>query len=1139
MPLVLSLREIVYIHKTHSDQVHRFTFILLFMYAAFAAISQNPTLFETLSSEQTHVTFVNALTDEAEQNIMIYSNYYGGAGVGIGDFNQDGLQDLFFAGNMVTDELYVNQGSLSFQNTTKHSGILQDDGWSSGVVVADVNGDGYLDIYVTRELYDDEPERRKNRLYINDGPPDDQTKGYVPSFQEQAALYGVDDSERTRHASFLDYDQDGDLDLFLLNQPPNPGDYSSYYNQPLLIEQYRPRLLENSGPMTAGDTMGGFRDVTMAAGLGRTGFPNSATASDLNGDGWTDLYVANDFWVGDWYYLNNGDGTFTDVALDHLGHTSFSSMGVDASDMNNDGLLDLAVVDMAAEDNYRSKANMSGMNPAAFWKVVDDGGHYQYMYNTLQMNRGEGQMSEIAQQAGIATTDWSWSILMADFDNDQWKDVFVSNGLLRDIRNKDASKTLPDYLQGKLHEYIQQNPNPENIGIWDIVDIDRALALVPSEKLYNYFYKNEGDLSFSKTSTEWGITEKTFSNGASYADLDNDGDLDLVVNNINDPATIMKNNSVEQGRNHFLRIDAVPAAGKTNHGVKCSIKTADGEQFFEITGVRGMYSTSETIIHFGLGENQEVQEIQLTWPDGRMNTLQAIAADQSIEVHWEDATLPIAEPAKGVEPLMALAADRMPEPYRHQENPFDDYKTQVLLPHKMSTAGPHLSTGDVNGDGLEDLFVGGAIGQAGSFIIQQADGTFQPAVQAALEADQKQEDLGSALLDIDGDGDLDLYVVSGGNEYVASSIKYQDRLYLNDGSGQFTKDSSWMPDIRNSGSVVRPMDFDQDGDVDVFVGSHHIPWSYPETPSSTLLVNDQNRLQTPDQAVFDDLGMVNDAIWIDYNRDGWQDLIVVGEWMPITVLINEQGKAFTKLVLPVDIDTHGWWWSIESADFDGDGDEDLIAGNLGLNYKYKATAEEPFEVYYDDFDGNNSKDIVLTYYNYGIQYPLRGRQCSSEQIPQLKEKMPTYDIFASSDAAAIYGGTDLENALHLSATTFASLYLENDGQGNYKAHELPSLAQISSINDILIADYNRDNHLDVLVAGNLYDAEVETPRSDASYGLVLLGDGAGHFSPLTKAESGFSVPHQVKSLAQLKQSGQQLIFVGSNDGEMKVFEGKR
>lgn len=1092
------------------------------------------TLFETVDSSHSQITFNNIVKDTPLSNIMIYSNFYGGAGVGVGDLNNDGLTDIYFAGNQVADALYMNRGDLQFEDITSEAGIIDNGGWSSGVLIADINQDGYNDIYVTRELYDDQPELRRNLLYINNGSGE-----AVPSFTEQAAFYGIDDNQRTRHASFIDYDKDGDLDLFLLNQPPNPGDYSTYYNAELLTEEYRPKLLAYTGQPQANGT-GGFKDVSVEAGLTKTGFPNSVTASDLNGDGWTDLYVANDFEAGDWYYINNGDGTFTDKAQEYVKHTSFSSMGVDAADMNNDGLLDVSVVDMAAEDNYRSKANMSGMNPKAFWNVVSNGGHHQYMFNTLQMNTGEGRMSDMAQLGGVATTDWSWSILLADFDNDQWKDIFITNGLLRDIRNNDAAKVLPTYIESALFEYLKNNPNPkEGTSVWDIVDIDSTLALVPSERLQNFVYKNEGDLTYSKKMEEWGLTEKTFSNGASYADLDNDGDLDLIVSNINDVVSIYKNTASESGKGNYLRINPVPEKGKSTLGVKCWITTTEGEQFFEVTGVRGMYSTSESMIHFGLGELSEVISMRLLWPDGRETNLNEIAANQTLDINYKDASPASSSRNKENIPLLSVATSSLGVDYKHEENKFDDYNSQVLLPHKMSTFGPMMTKGDVNGDQLDDVYIGGAINQSGTLLLQNANGTFSSSIPTTFQNDKRHEDMGASFFDVDGDGDLDLYVVSGGNEYRLESTGYQDRLYINDGQGNFKKENNRIPDLRISGSKVKTHDFDQDGDIDLFIGGRHIPWAYPEPASSVLLINENGSFVKASDKIAKDLenlGLVNDAVWTDYNRDGWADLIVVGEWMPLTIFQNNEGKSLTKTTSKTDQATEGWWFSIETADIDGDGDEDLIAGNLGLNYKYKATEEEPFEVYYDDFDGNQSKDIVLTYYNYGIQYPLRGRQCSSEQIPEIKEKMPTYDLFASSDAKSVYGDAALENALHYKASTFASAYFENQGDGSFKMHKLPNSAQISSVNDIIVDDFNNDKKKDILLAGNLYNAEVETTRNDAGYGLLLLGDGTGEFKEVPSDESGFYVPFNVKSMEHIETKSGQLVFVGCNDEELKIYK---
>ena len=1093
--------------------------ILLYSLVVVGALGAQP-LFERLSSDATGVDFNNVVTDEQEHSILIYSNYYGGAGVGIGDFNNDGLQDLFFAGNLAADRLYLNQGDMQFSDATEAAGILDDGGWSSGVVLADVNNDGWLDIYVTRELYDDQPDKRRNLLYINrqDG-----------TFSEESARYGIDNRERTRHATFLDYDQDGHLDLFLLNQPPNPGNYSDYYGADLKRPEWAPRLYRNTG-------QGRFTDVTEAAGLLTPGYPNSVVAADVNNDGWTDLYVANDYDAPDWLYLNQGDGTFVNVLPQQFPHTSYYSMGVDIADIDNDGNLDIMTLDMVAEDNYRLKANMGGMYPEAFWKVVDQGGHYQYMFNALHRNNGNGTFSDIAQLAGVSNTDWSWANLIADFDNDGHKDIFVTNGLLRDIRNSDAAKELPKYVQQVIEDFIAENPNAGEVHIFDILDVKKALELVPSQPLSNYAYRNNGDLTFDKVSREWGLDAETFSNGAAYGDLDNDGDLDLVVNNINAPAGIYRNHTSERGLGNALRIrlrkEQAPVFGARVYLMEAGRRT----QLVEAANVRGMYSTSEPLLHIGVGQLQRA-DVLVRWPDGTEDYRTDLPVNRLVEIDYADRTPGLPRTAAPA----ALFSAKAESAFQHRENDFDDYAKQVLLPHKQSQFGPALAAGDADGDGWDELYVGGAAGQAGQLFRQDNNGNLQPWANNLPAEDAAYEDVAATFFDADGDGDLDLYVVSGGNEHAPQSKMYQDRLYFNEGGGNWRKATDELPLFRESGGTVVAWDYDGDGDQDLFVGGRHQPWSYPSPAISRLLRNDGGRFTDVTKTHAPDLiylGMVTDAVWTDFNRDGQPDLLVVGEWMAPTLFLNEAGTLRKTTPTVIDgatgrpMDATGWWYAAHARDIDGDGDEDYVLGNLGQNYKYRADQEQPFEVYYEDFDDNGSKDIVLSYYNFGERYPLRGRSCSSEQIPELKQKFPTYDVFAAAPLERIFDPAELDESLHYAARTFASAYLENTGDGRLIFRPLPNLAQVSSINAILSDDYDGDGHLDLLIAGNLYPAEIETPRNDAGIGLLLTGDGKGNFSPMAAESSGVSLPYDVKRAVQLSGPQGTTLWFAVNNGPL-------
>ena len=1090
--------------------------ILFLSVCSFLTIQAQIKQFTALSAKKTGIYFNNEIKDTPKANILKYANFYGGGGVGVGDFDNDGFPDIFFAGNLVADKLYRNKGNLQFEDMTKKAGIEDDGGWSSGVVVADVNADGFLDIYVTRELYDHQPDKRRNLLYINNGDF---------TFTESAKQWGISDTQRTRHATFLDFDKDGHLDLYLLNQPPNPGSYSQYFRTPLLQPQYTCKLYKNTG-------QGKMIDVTRKSGLYDVGFPNSVSASDFNGDGWTDLYVTHDFEAPDRLYINNKKGGFVNMANLALPHISFYSMGIDAADIDNDGDLDAMVVDMVAEDNYRLKANMSGMNPKSFWRVKKNGGHYQYMFNTFFLNHGNNYFTDIAQLTGMAATDWSWSNLIADFDNDGFKDVFITNGLLKDIRNTDSSKKVGDFVEQTIKNYARSHMGADHIPLWKILDVEKALDFLPSQPLANYAYKNLGDFQFKKVSKKWGLSALSFSGGSAYADLDLDGDLDLIVNNINQTAFIYRNNADKKNGQNFIRLKLIPKKGIPLFGTKITL--SDG-QSIALTNVRGMYSTSEQIVHFGLGTAQKTGRIKIVWADGSTQFLNAMPSNTSRVVIQKTAVEP---------PIKTIALHKKQKilkkvffkglQWQHIENEYDDYKQQILLPHKMSRFGPALATADVNGDGLEDIYFGGAKGQSAGLFLQNKQGKFQTWQEAFWKKDALYEDIDALFFDVDSDGDKDLYVVSGGNFAPKNSSQYTDRIYINKGNGQFKKSEQSLK-INTSGSCVRVADYDKDGDLDVFIGGRHTPHEYPTPTESVLLENKKGILTLKKIDAFKNLGMVTDALWTDYDNDGDKDLMVVGEWMQISFFENQSGSLQPARNIKGLENMKGWWFSVAKGDFDRDGDDDYLVGNLGLNYKYKASVKHPFDVYYKDFDNNGKKDIVLGYYNFGKHYPLRGFSCSSNQVPKLKKDIGGYNIFASMDIGMVYGQKYLDKALYLKAEDFSSYYIENLGGGRFVKKHLPAQAQFSNINDFLIDDLNDDGHLDFISVGNLYVSEIETPRNDGSYGAVFLGNGKGGFKYLPYQQSGFLNRGDAKKITSLKIGGKKVFIVVNNNEVSTVF----
>lgn len=1068
-------------------------------------------LYTQLMPNKTGISFANNIVEYDSLNYFSYSYMYFGGGVGIGDFNNDGLEDVYLVGNQVSNKLYLNQGGFSFKDITNSSGTSGVSKWYTGVTIVDINQDGWDDIYlsVTGKYMP-----RQNELYINNGDL---------TFTESASQYGIDDTGYSYNAAFFDYDLDGDLDLYVSNYPStNFGASTLYYRKKMDESSWEDsdHLYENIG--------GTFKDVSGTSGILNFGLSLGLCVEDFNQDGYPDLYISNDFSSPDYFYINQGDKTFEEKLASSFQHTAMYGMGVEASDINNDGLLDVLQMDMSIQDNYRNKANMASMDIPSFWNQVGFGMHYQYMHNMLQLNNGLVNglpvYSDVSQLSGLNATDWSWSVLAFDADNDAQKDIFITNGTRKQINNKDFFNSVKSSLPRMTDREKVELSNK-----------------IPSEPVPNHFFKHSDGMVFADRSEFSGLATSGFSYGVAYSDLDNDGDLDLVVNNIDQEAFVYENTvmSLSDTSTHYLRVKLNGSKANLDAIGAVVYLKADGQtQMLTQRVSRGYLSSVSPVLHFGLGTTAHIDSLIVNWPSGKVSIVTSIAANQVVEISQDETERPLGTDKllstarlEGVGKTFSTVVSDSIIDYTHQENFLDDFKKQILLPHKMSQFGPAMAVADFNGDGKDDVFLGAGVGYPGGVYLQEG-GAFKQKPIPVLQHHSVLEDIDAAAFDADGDGDMDLYVVSGGNLFPPYDQRYMDRLYLNTGDGTLEYAGGHVPNNAESGSVVRPCDYDKDGDMDLFVGGRHTPHRYPQPASSFIYENRNGKFYdvTSSKGKFlRKIGMVTDAVWQDFDGDGTDDLAVVGEWMTPVLAFQKNGKFEVSSEVSAGLSKMaGWWFAIEAEDLDGDGDQDIVLGNLGKNYKYQASDKAPFKVYSADFDHSGSSDIVLSFEQDGTYYPVRGRQCSSEQIPEIKKKFKNYDEYARADIRQVYGDMGLDDANELNAYTFASTVLLNEGAGGFSRVDLPDYAQVSSVNDIVIKDYDGDNILDLILVGNLYVSEIETTRNDASYGAFLSGNGDGTFTAQMPYQSGFFVKGDSKKVSEILIDQRPHIIVGRN-----------